>query len=397
MDDIFNSVERLIQGSLSLLYNTLYSVAVLLRHPVRGPLRLNMRHIRSATQQLGPSTLLFLVFFLVGGLLPFSRGGDVIPTSSADLRSFDEIVQAISDQGFVAFFLVSIAFALVAASCIDLISRVLFWFFFKRYYIDPKSHLRVHVSANRRQIIFARYQYAIVLGLIFQIFASVISGLILFNLPIASGLGGFVLMLFLLVVVIFVSSLFVFWPCASMLRRHGPGRLIYGLPIVLGMLSFLPWAAAAWVTSALLNRDDGFKFVDEGGCTSAPSTETTCSFALYNGGDHDIIVDGHSVTLFFSYKDGPTLTLMQATTGSQASKKTLRSDALKKSFLVVEKGKTAVVDLSPGGSDWQDWAQKAGAASISAKLTVSYEVLGEPTPASKTIDSGPRDFNFTTP
>ena len=236
MDDIFNLVERFFQGALSLLYNTLYSVVVLLRHPIRGPLLLNVWRIRDTTQQLGPSTLTFLVFFSVGGLIPFSRGGNVIPTSAEDMRSFNEIVQAISDKGFVAFFLVSIVFALVAASCIDLISRVLFWLFFKHHYVDKKSSIRHHVSEIRRHLIFIRLQYAVVFGLILQIFMGLIAVFALFLSP--ADLGLFILEQIAFVAILFLGSLFViFCPCARMLRRHGWGKLTYLLPVALGALS----------------------------------------------------------------------------------------------------------------------------------------------------------------
>ena len=128
----------------------------------------------------------------------------------------------------------------------------------------------------------------------------------------------------------------------------------------------------------MLNRGDSLAFADVKGCAFSPNAATPCVFALRNGSGQDVIVDTDKITLLFSYGE-KTITLMRTTTEFEALKKSLQSEALKKSYLLVEKGKTVIVDLSPSGSDWQSWVQEAGGASVSTRLSVSYAVLGEQT------------------
>ena len=59
--DLFELVDGLIRGVIHFLYNFIETTAAILRHPIRGPLRLTRRHDDPAIRQMGGSTYLFLI------------------------------------------------------------------------------------------------------------------------------------------------------------------------------------------------------------------------------------------------------------------------------------------------------------------------------------------------
>lgn len=79
MLDINAWIEQFIKGVVFAIYNAIYSVALLLRSPLRGPLRLWSRWRAKPVQQLGPHSLLLICSFLLAAVVIQQNAvGDVV-------------------------------------------------------------------------------------------------------------------------------------------------------------------------------------------------------------------------------------------------------------------------------------------------------------------------------
>lgn len=77
--DLFELTERIFQGVVYFLYNLVFSIWTVFRHPVRGPAMLQAHYESDGKRQMGGMTLLFLTqFILLLLILPFLTGSGTL-------------------------------------------------------------------------------------------------------------------------------------------------------------------------------------------------------------------------------------------------------------------------------------------------------------------------------
>jgi hypothetical protein len=89
--DLFEVVDGLIRGIVYFLYNVVETTATIVRHPIKGPIRLHRSSLRQGRKQIGGLTFLFLTFMLLYSSLPSEKGFfRRLQNPSTDI--FDELI-----------------------------------------------------------------------------------------------------------------------------------------------------------------------------------------------------------------------------------------------------------------------------------------------------------------
>jgi hypothetical protein len=81
--NLFDLLERIFRGIVYFLYNFVETTLIILRHPLKGPIRLHQVHRRRGTSQLGGLSYLFVIFLPLFWIL--------LSVSSGDLSSEGEL------------------------------------------------------------------------------------------------------------------------------------------------------------------------------------------------------------------------------------------------------------------------------------------------------------------
>jgi hypothetical protein len=150
--DLFNYIEQLFTEVVYFLYNLFYSATLLLIQPIRGAARLAAR-LSSATQkQVGPNTLLFVMFFLLS-LFMFVRGSlSMIPGSDIAFQS------GFSIQYFATSMKENRSAELLVPTLISALAISVFVDFSQQVIIGITYR---HANAKKRQIILRRVKYTL--------------------------------------------------------------------------------------------------------------------------------------------------------------------------------------------------------------------------------------------
>jgi hypothetical protein len=330
MIDTFDRFERFFSGTLSLLYNTLISVGLLLRGPVRGALLLTARYRVATSRQIGPSTLTFIIFFAMGVTEPF--------TIPAQPYALSQLEQAVNSETVVVFFSKSLVMAFVGAALVDLFSRVLF------------AVLTRKAKKNARKAIFPRFQYAISFGLICQIAIVVITDLLDFPR-------------YLMIVCCLALPLAGFWPSYRMISKLCRASALWLIPVGLTVFMSVAWAAAIEVGDALGFADLGIA-VAESQCEEPTATAGKCSVLIYNGSPVDIIVDLKNLTAAF-HADGRSITMQSPN---------LTFPSYPDRYIIAEKSKGFTLAFAGSSPAWTAWFGQHRRSYFTVDITIPYRV-----------------------
>lgn len=80
--DLFDLLEKVFRGIVYFIYNVVETTWTTVRHPIKGPLRLSLRHEDADARQIGGLTYLFLILVL---LQAYSLSGDLSHKALADV------------------------------------------------------------------------------------------------------------------------------------------------------------------------------------------------------------------------------------------------------------------------------------------------------------------------
>jgi hypothetical protein len=330
MTDAFDRLEQFFSGTLSLLYNTLISVALLLRDPIRGALRLTARYRIATSRQIGPSTLIFIIFLVVGLTEPFT-----IPSRPYALSEF---VEAVNSQTVVAFFSKSLVTAFVGASLVDLFSRVLF------------ASVIGTATQSVRKASFPRFQYAISFGLLCQFVAFAIPALLGFPR-------------YLAIACCLALPVAGFWPSYRVVAKLCRAFAIWLIPVALMVLMSVAWVVAIEVEDALEMADVGLT-VAESQCEEPSPTAAKCSMLIYNGSPDDIIVDLKNLSATI-HADGQSITMQEPY---------LAFSSYPDRYIIAEKGKGFTLSFTGSSPVWTAWFAPHKRAYFTAEVTIPYRV-----------------------
>jgi len=333
MIDAFDRLEQFFSGTLSLLYNTLISLAILVRNPIRGSLRPTARYRVSTARQIGPSTLIFIIFLVLGLIDAFT-----IPSQPYALSGFE---QAIASQAVLAFFSKTLVVAFVGASLADLFSRLLF-------VGTTRSSPRIV-----RQAFFPRFQYAIACGLLCQV--------LIFAIAASIGVPRL-----LAIALCLVLPAIGFWPAYKVIAKLCSRYAVWALPVSLVVVMSAAWVAFIEADDALGMANIGLA-VAESSCSEIRVTGPKCAMLIYNGSPDDFIVDLQHLSVTFHA--GSTSLVLQ---GSD-----LAFPANPESYIIGEKGKGFTLsfdEASSASSKWSTWFAAHQHAYFTVEATIPYRL-----------------------